>query len=111
VKIAFNVIVERDEEGLYTATVPELRGCYTQARSLDNTHGAIQGSNRLQAFTERLMTGLWRRLSSLRVGGRHVGQPDMSRAGLGTPCSGISLNCRGGDTFLSKILARAGGLT
>ena len=32
---AFNVIVVRDEEGYYVATVPELRGCHTQARSLD----------------------------------------------------------------------------
>lgn len=34
-EIAFNVIVERDEDGYYVATVPELRGCHTQARSLD----------------------------------------------------------------------------
>lgn len=34
-EIGFNVIVERDEEGFYVATVPELRGCHTQARSLD----------------------------------------------------------------------------
>lgn len=34
-KVAFNVIVERDEEGYYVATVPELRGCHTQAQSLD----------------------------------------------------------------------------
>ncbi|MFH0824310.1 MAG: type II toxin-antitoxin system HicB family antitoxin [Pseudomonadota bacterium] len=33
--ISFNVIVERDEEGFYVAGVPELRGCHTQARSLD----------------------------------------------------------------------------
>ena len=32
---AFNVIVERDSEGYYLATVPELRGCHTQAKSLD----------------------------------------------------------------------------
>jgi predicted RNase H-like HicB family nuclease len=31
----FNVIIERDEEGYYVASVPELRGCHTQARSLD----------------------------------------------------------------------------
>lgn len=31
----FNVIIERDAEGYYVATVPELRGCHTQARSLD----------------------------------------------------------------------------
>jgi len=27
--------VERDEEGFYVASVPELPGCHTQARSLD----------------------------------------------------------------------------
>lgn len=32
---AFNVIIERDAEGYYVATVPELPGCHTQARSLD----------------------------------------------------------------------------
>ncbi len=31
----FSVIVERDEDGYYVATVPELRGCHTQAKSLD----------------------------------------------------------------------------
>ena len=31
----FSVVIERDEEGFYVASVPELRGCHTQARSLD----------------------------------------------------------------------------
>ena len=31
----FNVVIERDEDGFYVATVPELRGCHTQAKSLD----------------------------------------------------------------------------
>lgn len=31
----FNVIIEKDEEGYYIASVPELPGCHTQARSLD----------------------------------------------------------------------------
>lgn len=31
----FNVIIERDSEGYYVASVPELRGCHTQAKSLD----------------------------------------------------------------------------
>ncbi|MGB9521609.1 MAG: type II toxin-antitoxin system HicB family antitoxin [Anaerolineales bacterium] len=31
----FNVVIERDEEGYYIASVPELRGCHTQAKSLD----------------------------------------------------------------------------
>ena len=34
-KREFTVIVERDEDGYYVASVPELRGCHTQARSLD----------------------------------------------------------------------------
>lgn len=31
----FDVVVERDREGFYVASVPALRGCHTQARSLD----------------------------------------------------------------------------
>jgi len=31
----FNVIIERDEDGYYVATVPELKGCHTQAKTLD----------------------------------------------------------------------------
>lgn len=28
-------MIERDEDGCYVASVPSLRGCHTQARSLD----------------------------------------------------------------------------
>lgn len=31
----FTVVIERDEEGNYVATVPSLRGCHTQAKNLD----------------------------------------------------------------------------
>ena len=31
----FNVVVERDAEGFYVASVPALPGCHTQAKSLD----------------------------------------------------------------------------
>ena len=31
----FNVVIEKDEDGYFVASVPELRGCHTQARSLD----------------------------------------------------------------------------
>ena len=31
----FHVVVERDEDGWYVASVPTLRGCHTQAKSLD----------------------------------------------------------------------------
>jgi predicted RNase H-like HicB family nuclease len=31
----FDVVIERDSAGYYVASVPALRGCHTQARSLD----------------------------------------------------------------------------
>jgi predicted RNase H-like HicB family nuclease len=34
-KREFNVIIEQDLEGYFVASVPELQGCHTQARSLD----------------------------------------------------------------------------
>jgi predicted RNase H-like HicB family nuclease len=34
-KREYTVVIERDEDGFYVATVPELRGCHTQAKNLD----------------------------------------------------------------------------
>ena len=31
----FTIVVERDGDGFYVASVPQLPGCHTQARSLD----------------------------------------------------------------------------
>ena len=31
----FNVVIEKDEDGYFVASVPALRGCHTQANSLD----------------------------------------------------------------------------
>jgi predicted RNase H-like HicB family nuclease len=31
----FDVVIEKDAEGYYVASVPALRGCHTQAKSLD----------------------------------------------------------------------------
>jgi predicted RNase H-like HicB family nuclease len=38
----FDVVLERDEEGYYVASVPALRGCHTQAKSLDELMSRIQ---------------------------------------------------------------------
>jgi predicted RNase H-like HicB family nuclease len=32
----FNVIIEKDADGFYVSTVPALKGCHTQAKSLDD---------------------------------------------------------------------------
>ena len=34
-KRKFTVVIERDEDGVYVATVPSLQGCHTQAKNLD----------------------------------------------------------------------------
>jgi predicted RNase H-like HicB family nuclease len=31
----FDVVIERDEEGMYVGSVPQLPGCHTQGKSLD----------------------------------------------------------------------------
>ena len=38
----FSVIIERDTEGYYVATVPALRGCHTQAASLDELMARVR---------------------------------------------------------------------
>lgn len=41
-KREFSVIVERDEDGMYVASVPALPGCHTQAKSLDKLQDRIR---------------------------------------------------------------------
>lgn len=38
----FSVIVERDEDGFCVGSVPELHGCHTQARTLDELMARIR---------------------------------------------------------------------
>lgn len=37
-----DVIIERDEDGYYVASIPALPGCHTQARSLDEVMERIR---------------------------------------------------------------------
>jgi predicted RNase H-like HicB family nuclease len=43
----FEVVVERDSEGFYVASVLALVGCHTQARSLDELMGRIREAIKL----------------------------------------------------------------
>ncbi|MEA5581897.1 type II toxin-antitoxin system HicB family antitoxin [Nodularia harveyana UHCC-0300] len=38
----FSVIIERDSDGYFVASVPNLKGCHTQAKSLDELMKRIQ---------------------------------------------------------------------
>lgn len=38
----FDVVIERDHEGYYVASAPQIPGCHTQARSLDEVMERIR---------------------------------------------------------------------
>lgn len=38
----FDVVIERDKDGYFVASVPALRGCHTQAKSLDTLMARVQ---------------------------------------------------------------------
>lgn len=40
--LQFKVLIEQDEDGLYVASVPELPGCYTQAKTLEEVRRRIK---------------------------------------------------------------------
>ena len=46
----FSVVVEKDEDGYYVASVPELPGCHTQAKTLDAVMERIKEA--IEAYLE-----------------------------------------------------------
>ncbi len=41
-ELQFKVLIETDEDGIYVASVPELPGCYTQAKTLEEVRKRIK---------------------------------------------------------------------
>ena len=39
---SFTVLIEQDEDGYYVATVPALKSCYTQAKTLEELYPRIK---------------------------------------------------------------------
>ena len=48
----FNVVIEQDEDGWFVASVPSLRGCHTQAKSLDTLMKRVKEAIELCLETE-----------------------------------------------------------
>ena len=48
----FSVLVEKDEDAYYIASVPELPGCHTQARTLDELTSRVKEAIELYLETE-----------------------------------------------------------
>lgn len=52
----FSIIIEQDEDGYFVASVPELRGCHTQAKSLDVLMKRIREAIELCLEVEEMQT-------------------------------------------------------
>jgi predicted RNase H-like HicB family nuclease len=63
-KREFNVVIEKDEDGYFVATVPALRACHTQAKSLDvlmrRIHEAIELCLEVEEPTSNEFVGVQR---------------------------------------------------
>ena len=40
--LQFKVLIEQDEDGIYVASVPELPGCYTQGKTLEEVRDRVK---------------------------------------------------------------------
>ncbi len=45
--LQFKVLIEQDENGIYVASVPELPGCYTQGKTLEEARERIREAIKL----------------------------------------------------------------
>ena len=48
----FSVIVERDKDGLFNGSIPELSGCHTQAKTIDELMDRIKEAAELYLEVE-----------------------------------------------------------
>jgi len=51
-KKEFTIVIEQDEDGMYVASVPELEGCHTQAKTLDELRERIKEAIQLYLEVE-----------------------------------------------------------
>lgn len=51
-KREFTIVIEQDEDGLYVASVPELEGCHTQAKTLDELRERVNEAIQLYLEVE-----------------------------------------------------------
>ena len=50
----FTVLIEQDEDGIYVASAPALKGCHTQARTLEELWSRIREAIELCLEVEEL---------------------------------------------------------
>lgn len=63
-KKEFTIVIEQDEDGIYVASVPELEGCHTQAKTLEELQERIKEAIQLyleveSELVEEIPLALW----------------------------------------------------
>lgn len=56
-KIAFPVLIEQDENGVYVGSVPSLRSCYTQGKTLEELYANLEEVVELSLESEKKFFG------------------------------------------------------
>jgi len=51
-KLYFTILIEKDEDGIYIASVPSLKGCHTQAKTVEELIPRIKEAIELYLETE-----------------------------------------------------------
>ena len=74
----FDVVIERDEEGYYVASVPQLFGCHTQARSLDEVTQRIREAIEL-CLKWKCLNRVWSSLAFNASLSQHEPEPKDNR--------------------------------
>ncbi len=69
----FSVVIERDSSGYFVATVPELRGCHMEAKSLDTRLRSF-GPHEVD-FVSPEGSGASAGYARSGIDRRHLGQP------------------------------------
>jgi len=59
--LKFAVVVEKDENGYYVCSVPELPGCHTQAKTLDELARRVEEA--IEAFLEKAANAMVKSLT------------------------------------------------
>ncbi|MEM0038942.1 MAG: type II toxin-antitoxin system HicB family antitoxin [Thermofilum sp.] len=64
--LRFSVVIEKDEDGYYVAYVPELPGCHTQAKTLDELLERVKEAIELYLEVEGSSVEMGRELVSIQ---------------------------------------------
>ena len=52
--LQFRVVIEQDEDGWYVASVPDLDGCYTQGKTLEEARKRIREAIKLALESDKV---------------------------------------------------------